>query len=176
MLRQVVPNRGAVYNTQGCRELIRFSVYHRKGIFKMSLNLKPNFCGFATRCRRLCFSFVGCRKPEKVGKHWLRHSTTLCSLSLILHLCLLCEAPVFLSMIQQFEKFQVWFFDPLLPRNLQYFQMQCHSLIVLKTNGNRIYSFLSLSNSIIMLICMPWYFVTYKQHTVRIFQQLKERQ
>jgi len=24
----VVPNRGAIYNTQGCRELMRFSMYH----------------------------------------------------------------------------------------------------------------------------------------------------
>ena len=74
--KTVVPNRGAVApwgaicNTQGCRELIRFLLYHWKDIFKMSPKLNPNCYGFATRCRKLYFRFVGCRKPKKVGNHW----------------------------------------------------------------------------------------------------------
>ena len=60
--KPVVPNRGAIYNIQGCRELIRFSIYHWKDIFKMSPNLKPN----CYACRKLYFSFVGCRKAKKV--------------------------------------------------------------------------------------------------------------
>jgi len=28
LIRAVVPNRGAIYDTQGCRELMRFSIYH----------------------------------------------------------------------------------------------------------------------------------------------------
>ena len=39
----------------------------------MSLKLNPNCYGFATRCRKLYFCFVGCRKPEKVGNHWHIH-------------------------------------------------------------------------------------------------------
>jgi len=63
----VVPNQGSIYNTQWCRELIRFSICHWKDIFKMSP--KPNCYGFATRCRKLYFSCVGCRRDEKVGNH-----------------------------------------------------------------------------------------------------------
>jgi len=36
----------------------------------MSSKLNPNCYGFATRCRKLYFCFVGCRKPKKVGNHW----------------------------------------------------------------------------------------------------------
>jgi len=61
-IKPVVPNRGVIYSTQGCRELIRFSMYHWKDISKMSPNLKPNCFG----CRKLYFSFVGCRKAKKV--------------------------------------------------------------------------------------------------------------
>jgi len=35
----------------------------------MSPKLNPNCCRFATRCRKLYFCFVGCRKPKKVGNH-----------------------------------------------------------------------------------------------------------
>ena len=49
----VVPNRGAICNTQGCREMILFSIYHRNDIFKMSPKLKTNCYRFATRCRKL---------------------------------------------------------------------------------------------------------------------------
>ena len=41
----------------------------------MSPNLKRNHCGFATICRKLYFSFVGCCKPKKVGNHWIRWVT-----------------------------------------------------------------------------------------------------
>jgi len=61
----VVTNRGdaapwdAIYNTQGCRELIRFLIlYYWKYIFQMSPKLNPNCYGFATRCRKLYFCFV----------------------------------------------------------------------------------------------------------------------
>ena len=72
VLKAVVPNRGAICNTQGCRELIRFLLYHWKDIFKMSPKINPNCYGFATRCRKLYFCFVGCRKPKKVGNHCLK--------------------------------------------------------------------------------------------------------
>ena len=74
----MVPNRGAAApcgascNAQGCRELIRFLLYHWKDIFKMSPKLNPNCYGFATRCRKLYFCFVGCRKHKKVGNHCAR--------------------------------------------------------------------------------------------------------
>ena len=38
----------------------------------MSPKLNPNCYGFATRCRKLYFCFVGCRKPKKVGNHCSR--------------------------------------------------------------------------------------------------------
>ena len=41
----------------------------------MSSNLKANFYGFATGCRKFYFFPEGCRKPKKVGKH--------CSISLL---------------------------------------------------------------------------------------------
>jgi len=47
--KPMVPNRGAMYNTQGCRELMCFSIYHWKDIFKLSPHLKPNCYG----CRKL---------------------------------------------------------------------------------------------------------------------------
>jgi len=82
----VVPNWDAaapwaVCNTQGCRELIRFLLHHWKDIFKMSPKLNPNCYGFATRCRKLYFCFVGCRKPKKVGNHWSREIQILYSQS-----------------------------------------------------------------------------------------------
>ena len=74
LCKSVVPSRGAaapwgaLYNTQGCRELIRFLIlYHWKDIFKMSSKLNPNCYGLATRCRKLYFCFVECCKPKKVG-------------------------------------------------------------------------------------------------------------
>jgi len=76
--RVMVRNRGAaapwgaICNTEECRELIRFLLYHWKDIFKMSPKLNPNYYGFATRCQKLYFCFVGCRKPKKVGNHWSR--------------------------------------------------------------------------------------------------------
>jgi len=33
----------------------------------MSSKLNPNCYGLATRCRKLYFCFVECRKPKKVG-------------------------------------------------------------------------------------------------------------
>jgi len=38
----------------------------------MLSNLEGNCYGFATWCRKLHFSSVGCRKSKKVGKHWLK--------------------------------------------------------------------------------------------------------
>ena len=75
----VVRNRGAICNTQGCRELIHFLIlYHWKDIFKMSPKLNPNCYGFATGCRKLYFCFVRCRKPKKVGNHWFTLSQFHC--------------------------------------------------------------------------------------------------
>jgi len=36
----------------------------------MSLNFKANCYGFATGCHKFYFFPIGCRKPEKVAKHW----------------------------------------------------------------------------------------------------------
>jgi len=36
----------------------------------MSLNLKANCYGFATRCCKFYFFPVGCRKPKKFGKQF----------------------------------------------------------------------------------------------------------
>jgi len=44
----------------------------------MSSNLKANCYEFATGCRKLCFSSVGCREPEKVGEHWRIHMLDKC--------------------------------------------------------------------------------------------------
>jgi len=54
----------------GCHELICFSIYHWKDVFKMLPNLKPNCYRFATRCHKLYLSFAKCGKPKKVGSHW----------------------------------------------------------------------------------------------------------
>ena len=35
----------------------------------MSPKLNQNCYGFTTRCRKVYFCFVGCRKPKKVGNH-----------------------------------------------------------------------------------------------------------
>ena len=40
----------------------------------MSPKLNPNCYGFASRCRKLYFCFVGCSKPKKVGNHWYKVS------------------------------------------------------------------------------------------------------
>jgi len=41
-----------------------------KILFKTSSSLEANCYGLATGCRKLYFSFAGCRKPKKVEKHW----------------------------------------------------------------------------------------------------------
>ena len=66
----VFSNRGAIYNTQEWHELIYFSIYHWKHIFKMSPNLKLNSYGVGTGCCKIYFSFVECHEPKKVGDHW----------------------------------------------------------------------------------------------------------
>jgi len=40
-----------------------------KRYLKISLNHKSNCYGFAPRCRKWSFSFVGCRKSKNVGNH-----------------------------------------------------------------------------------------------------------
>ena len=91
--RAVVPNRGAavpwgaICNTQGCCELIRFLLYHWKDIFKISPKLNPNCYGFATRFWKLYLCFVGCRKPKKVGNHCIRESFKRSKHSASLRVC-----------------------------------------------------------------------------------------
>jgi len=66
---------------QRCHELIRLSIYQWKDIFKMSPSLKQNCYGFATRCRKLYFSFEGCRKPKMVGNDWFNSFLILLKIS-----------------------------------------------------------------------------------------------
>jgi len=40
----------------------------------MSSNPNANCYGLSTGFRKLYFPSVGCRKPEKVGKHWVKVS------------------------------------------------------------------------------------------------------
>ena len=60
----------------------------------MSPKLNPNCYGFATRCRKLYFCFVGCRKPKKVGNQCFRGISRLGSASFFLrcfklaHICI----------------------------------------------------------------------------------------
>jgi len=67
--KSVVPNRGAIYNTQGCHELIHFLICRYKYVFKQPSHLKSDCYGFATGWRILYFFSVGCRNPEKIGNH-----------------------------------------------------------------------------------------------------------
>jgi len=70
LCRAVVSNRGAIYSAQGCRGLTRFFTISLKIHFQAVI--KPQSKLLWVRhygCRKLLFFSVGCRKPEKVGKH-----------------------------------------------------------------------------------------------------------